>query len=247
MTQLRERLVPMTGTFNLRDVGGYAALRGTTRWRKLYRSDALHNLDRNDREELSRRGVEVVIDLRGDEERLLSPSRLDGLDVEVAVNPVSRTAMSAFLADDSTLEEMYDHFVDHDGDRLVSAVRLIARSGTRPVLVHCTAGKDRTGLVVALALTLAGVGREEVLRDYAATENHLPTGLLDEIVVRLRADQVPNAIHLDELVRLSPPSVLSRTLARIEKRHGSIEAYVAEHGLQSADIASLRTVLIDER
>ncbi len=228
----------------MREVGGYAAGSGRTRWGKLYRSDSLHQLDDADRDELRRLGIGVVLDLRDEEERVLSPSRLAGLDLEHVHNPVLSTPASSFIAADASLDEFYDDIIDSSGDRLVAALRVIARSGSVPVLVHCTAGKDRTGLVVALALALSGVDRSEIVYDYAQTEQHLPSELLDAIIVRLRAEHVPDSVNLDELVRLSPAAVLERTLARIDELHGSVEDYVASHGLESSDVETLRGVLV---
>ncbi|MFP3381581.1 tyrosine-protein phosphatase, partial [Bacillus sp. SIMBA_069] len=73
------------------------------------------------------------------------------------------------------------------GTQLATAVRLIADSGEDPVLVHCTAGKDRTGLVVALALLAAGVDREDVVADYAQTADNLAGPWADAMLERMRA------------------------------------------------------------
>jgi protein-tyrosine phosphatase len=241
----RNRSIALNGAFNMREVGGYTAGSGQTRWGKLYRSDSLHQLDAADREQLRALGIELVLDLRDDAERRLSPSLLDGLDLEHVHNPVLSSPASTFIAADASLNEFYDDIIDHSGDRIAGALRVLAGSGTRPVLVHCTAGKDRTGLVVALALDLSGVDRAEIVRDYAQTEQNLPSELLDAIVTRLRAEHVPGSVNLDELVRLSPAAVLERTFARIEELHGSVAAYATAHGLEQAEIAALREALLE--
>lgn len=239
------RLVPLRGTFNFRDVGGHHAAPGQSRWGKLYRSDALHKLHLADRAELAARRVGLVLDLRNDNERAIAPTELADIGAEVVHNPVLIRPPSTFIAADATLQEMYDHVIDDGADRVVNALTLIAQSGSTPVVVHCTAGKDRTGLVVALALTLAGVDREAVVADYAETERNLPPSVTDEIVTRLRAKHSHDAVNLDELVRLSPARVLRRTFDRIEKRHGSVQGYVRDHGLAADDVAALRRVLVD--
>jgi protein-tyrosine phosphatase len=144
-----ERLVPLAGTYNLRDVGGYRAAGGTTRWGKLYRSDSLHALTDADVAELARRGVKRVIDLRSDDEADFSPSRLDALDAEIIRNPLLSGPTSDYIARDAALAELYSDIVEREGDRLIAAIRHIAGSGDDPVIVHCTAGKDRTGVTVA--------------------------------------------------------------------------------------------------
>ena len=242
----RERHVPLEGTFNLRDVGGYSAAAGTTRWRKLYRSDSLHQLSPQDRAELADRGISLVIDLRDDQERAAFPSSLDGLAVRVEHNPVFSTPASAFIAIDARLDDLYDDVITRSGDRLVSAVKLIADSGDDAVLVHCTAGKDRTGLVIALTLIAAGVDRSSVIEDYAQTEKHLPAALLDAIVERLRAEHVPDSVNLDELVRQSPAVALERILGRLDSEYGSVTGFLVEHGLTDDELKRLRSVLVTD-
>jgi protein-tyrosine phosphatase len=241
----RTRTIALRGTFNLRDVGGYSAGHSRTRWGTLYRSDSLHRLDDSARNRLRDLGITLVIDLRDDEEREHSPSLLAGTTVEIVHNPVLHTPASLVIASDASLNDFYDEIVDNSGSRLVSALRHIACVQNGAVLVHCTAGKDRTGLVIALALALAGVDRAEIVRDYAATESHLPVKLLDEIILRLRAERTSGSVHLDELVRRSPAAVLERTFGRIEARYGSIDGYVRAHGLADDDITALRLVLLE--
>jgi len=241
---MTHRHVPLDGTFNLRDVGGYPAGTGETRWRKLYRSDSLHALSPADISELAARGVALIIDLRDDEERAGFPSVLGSLGARVEHNPVFATPASQFITADATLADLYDDVIENSGDRLASAVRHIATSGDAPVLVHCTAGKDRTGLVVALALLAAGVDRASVIADYAQTQAHLPPELLDAIVQRLRAERVPNSVNLDELIRLSPAVALERTLSRVEVSHGSVADFLKLHGVTADELEELRRVLV---
>lgn len=246
-------LVSLRGTHNLRDTGGLAASAGDagqphraglTRWGKLYRSDALHRLDDADRRELRARRVGLVVDLRDGSERADFPSDLRGLGAAVAHVPVLGMPPRVFLDADASLDDFYDHIVEERGHALVEAVRVIARSGATPTIVHCTSGKDRTGLVVALALALVGVDRATIVADYAVTERHLPAAALDETVARLRRTHGHAAANLEALVRLSPPAVLTRIFDRIEVAHGSMAGYARAHGLADDDVAALADALI---
>ncbi|MET7400191.1 tyrosine-protein phosphatase [Dactylosporangium sp. NPDC005572] len=241
---ISERLVRLRGTYNLRDTGGRAAGTGRTRWGKLYRSDALHRLDDDDRRELAARRIGLVVDLRHESERTGFPSALRGLGAEVVHVPVLGAAPETFLAAGAGLDEFYDHIVHERGHALVAAVRVLARSGSTPVIVHCTSGKDRTGLVVALALALVGVGRSTIVDDYAATQHHLPPALLDQVVAHWRQAHGRPVAKLETLVRLSPPAALERVFDRIEARHGSAEEYAREHGLTGEDLMLLADVLV---
>ncbi|GAB3834168.1 tyrosine-protein phosphatase [Dactylosporangium cerinum] len=239
------RLVRLRGTYNLRDTGGRVARTGPTRLGKLYRSDALHRLDDADRRELAERRIGLVVDLRDPSERADFPSDLRGIGAEIVHVPVLATSPATFLAADSSLDEFYDHIVEERGHALATALRVLARSGTTPVIVHCTSGKDRTGLVVALALALVGVDRATVVADYAATERHLPPALLDEIVAHWRRSADRPAVHLETLVRLSPPAALERIFGRIEAGHGSVADYARAHGLSDEDVARLAEALVE--
>jgi protein-tyrosine phosphatase len=237
------RLVRLRGTFNLRDTGGHPAARGTMRWGKLYRSDALHRLDDADRRELAARRIGLIVDLRDASERDGSPDALHDLRADVLHVPVLGAAPATFLADDTGLDAFYDHIVTERGHAVVAALRAVAHSGPTPVIVHCTSGKDRTGLIIALALAIAGVRRAAVVADYAATERHLPTAALDEIVARWRTPGRPTT-NLDALVRTSPPATMERVLDRIAVSHGSVAGYARAHGLTDEDQALLTDALI---
>ncbi|MFF5235304.1 tyrosine-protein phosphatase [Dactylosporangium sp. NPDC000521] len=169
---------------------------------------------------------------------------LRGIGAEIVHVPVLGTPPAVFLAADTSIDAFYDHIVQERGHALAAALRVIARSGPTPVIVHCTSGKDRTGLVVALALSLVGVDRATVVADYAATERHLPAAMLDEVVAWWRKTGDRPVVHLDSLVRLSPPALLERILGRIDEVHGSVAGYVRAHGLTDAEIDQLSAALV---
>ncbi|MFT4028716.1 MAG: tyrosine-protein phosphatase [Protaetiibacter sp.] len=240
----RHRTVP--GTYNLRETGGYRAAGGTTRWGKLFRSDALHRLDESAREQLRLLGIRQVIDLRDPSEAEEAPSRLDGLELVVHELPVFDGADPArMLGGDASLEKVYAQMIERHGTNLGRAVRVVARSGDEPVLVHCTAGKDRTGLVVAFALLAAGVDREDVIADYAQSEVHLAGEWADGMRARFAGHGVVLVPEVDALISSSPAELLSGILDRLEAEHGSIIAYLASIGVGEEDIEAARTALLE--
>lgn len=240
-----ERLHPIAGTYNLRDTGGYPAATGTTRWGKLFRSDALHQLTDDSRDALTELGVTVVVDLRDATELASAPSRLDGLPVKVVHTPIYTGAALTTGLSDITLEGLYERIVAEYGKNLALAVRYIAHSGDGAVLVHCTAGKDRTGLVVALALRAAGVSSDAVIADYAATEANLRGEWVDAMLERMLASGIPANAELENIISASPPALIAGVLDRIDHEFGSAEGYLLAHGLADADIELLRTVLVE--
>lgn len=249
-----ERLIALEGTHNLRDTGGYpvlgadGAVVGRTRWGALLRSDALNRLTEGDLAALAGRGVRLVVDLRDERELLAAPSRLDGLDVEVAHLPVfADAAPAALLTGRIDLATLYDAMVDDRGDALTRAVAALARAGEGASIVHCTAGKDRTGLVVALALRAVGVPAEVVAADYARSAEHLAGDWAREALAAASSLGVVGELPpgVVEIVTASPAPVLTALLARVEAEHGSAAAYLAAHGLTDDDLAALRARLVE--
>ena len=243
----RERRHAVAGLYNLRDTGGYRAAGGTSRWGTLLRSDALHRIDATGRDRLAEIGVAHIIDLRGGDERATAPSAVDGLEVTVHHLPVFDDADPAAQATTHVgLVPVYDHIVDERGAQLVDAIRvIIAADDDDAVLVHCTAGKDRTGLVVAFALAAAGVDRDDVVADYAATAENLRGEWSDAMTAVFEQRGIELTAGMVELITESPAEVLEALLERIDREHGSISAYLLAHGLTPTELERLTAVIID--
>lgn len=243
----RERRHAVAGLYNLRDTGGYRAAGGTSRWGKLLRSDALHRIDATGRDRLAEIGVAHIIDMRGGDERATAPSAVDGLEVTVHHLPVFDDADPAAQATTHVgLVPVYDHIVDERGAQLVDAIRvIIAADDDDAVLVHCTAGKDRTGLVVAFALAAAGVDRDDVVADYAATAENLRGEWSDAMTAVFEQRGIELTAGMVELITESPAEVLEALLERIDREHGSISAYLLAHGLTPTELERLTAVIID--
>ncbi|MEV7907777.1 tyrosine-protein phosphatase [Streptomyces anulatus] len=167
---------------NFRDVGGYPTEDGLqVRWRRLYRSDSLHWLADDDLERFRSLGVRTVIDLRHPEEierkgRVPHGPRYHNLSIEhrfwnVAEEYDPEAGIARFFAD------RY-HEVAQDGwAEIREALEVIADADNAPVVVHCAAGKDRTGVLTALVLRLLGVSEEDVIADYALTGRATPRAI----------------------------------------------------------------------
>ena len=240
MNALADPVVP--GAVNFRDVGGLPAGSARTRSGVLYRSGNLAQLDAEGVAALSRLGIRHIIDLRADEEVEHAPSRVQGLELTTVRVPLFLGSVTSFFADDIPLGEMYRRLVEDAADRVVEVVRGIAAA--QPVLVHCTVGKDRTGVTVALALAAAGVDHDAVVADYARTETLLPEWRNRRIVDRLRALH-PEAVHLEELATRSPGPVMRDLLGAVTAEHGSAAEYLRANGLAAEELAALRRALIE--
>jgi protein-tyrosine phosphatase len=242
------RLHTVEGTYNLRDTGGYATPGGQTRWGKLFRSDALHALTDDSRSRLDELGIEYIVDLRDDSELLTSPSQLDGLGVTVVHSPIypqTPSFSSVGVVGEVTLASLYRLMISEYGGNLARAVRVIARSGADPVLVHCTAGKDRTGLVVALALLAVGVDKGDVIADYAATEENLAGEWAATMLARIVGGGIATTPVIEHLISASPPELITESIEQIERDFGSAAGYLAAHGFAPSDLDALRDALVD--
>lgn len=235
-----QRHLKFAGTYNFRDVGGYPTHNGgTTRWRTLFRSDSPHRLSEADRAVLVGRGLRTAIDLRQAEEVAAAPNVFVS-SPHVAYRHVpllnDTPSMPEVLP---TLVDIYRGILDERGEQVAAVLAALAVPGALPAVVNCTAGKDRTGLVVALLLGLAGVPEETIVTDYALSGACLAGVYLDEARQRAAAQ----GFSYDLLV-LCDPDFMRATLAHLNQRYGGIEAYVRTAGLGDAEIDQLRRAMV---
>lgn len=231
----------VSGATNFRDVGGLPAGEGRTRDGVLYRSGNLVDLDDEGIETMRKLGIRRIVDLRDDAEVARSPSRLDDLACDVRRVPLFLGSVASFFVRDISLAELYAAIVGDSADRVVEVVRAIVDD--QPVLVHCTVGKDRTGVTVAIALAAAGVDREAVIADYARTEMLLPAERNAAVVAGIRALH-PDNVHAEDLATRSPAPVMRSLLERIDREFGSPAGYLRAHGMSEDELSALRRVLV---
>jgi protein-tyrosine phosphatase len=234
------RRIPLPGTVNMRDIGGYPTSDGgTVRWRTLLRSDALSRLDDTGRAALAGFGLRTVVDLRTLEEAENAPSALDGASVRVFHIPALRAEDFDGLPPE--LAEVYRCMVDNRGEALARAIGTLAAADALPGLVHCSAGKDRTGVVVALVLDLLGVPDEIIAADYATSAVNLDTEAA-HVVSQIQA--ITGGYRVDLGLLGSPPELILEALARVRGHAGSVASYLAGHGLPRDAIERLRRALV---
>jgi protein-tyrosine phosphatase len=231
------------GLYNLRSTGNcWKADGGVLTPGRLYRSDSPARLDAAGAAALGALGIDLIIDLRSTEE-VESASyefpgiRRTGIPVEL-LNP------TAALTTELTLAALYERFIDRYGPMIVTALRTIATHDQGAVLVHCTAGKDRTGIVVALALLAVGTPRAEVVRDYAATHANLSGAWTEMILDSLLIDAASLPDNVMEIVNGSPADILEALLNSLDVNHGGAAGYLRSHGFDDDDLNALRARLV---
>jgi protein-tyrosine phosphatase len=253
-----ERILPVEGGINLRDLGGYVGLNGRpVRWGRVYRSGMLHHLPPIGWQMLANLGLRWVCDLRSEIEVEQNPTVLPP---GTAVSPLSLPVQSP----DSRVRQLYSVWrnrnqldqilfeiytrvmLDNNAAIIGDILRQLANAGNLPFLYHCTAGKDRTGVVTAVLLCLLGVDDETIIADYSLSNAHY-----DQYYDTLNQDiQRMSSLGFDVDQRhplfLAQPQMMADTLAYLRQQYGSIERYVRQQaGLDEQTIVQIRENLLE--
>jgi protein-tyrosine phosphatase len=239
------RLLAWEGCSNARDLGGYATEDGReTRWGAVVRSDSPAALTEAGRAALASYGVRAIVDLRLPAELADHPNPFATPgDHGIVYTNVSFIDPAAAPPNPvSTLAEDYLQMLDRYRGGVAEAMAAIARAPEGAVVIHCAAGKDRTGLISALLLGLAGVPADTIAADYAMTAE----------LLRPREQEWLASVPPEEraereamLARYAPTAeVMLAVLAGLEERHGGVEAYLLEAGVPRADLDRLRERLL---
>ncbi len=236
-----ERRLPLRGLDNFRDLGGYATSDGRlVRWGVLYRGNVPADLDKKDIAYLSRLRIKLVCDYRSEGERdehpstriapnppetLSLPVDLEGVDPG-AMREQIRTGGIAALGIKDLMLSAYRSFVTDHAAQWATMFRRLEDPANLPALLHCTAGKDRTGFASALLLLALGVPEETVYEDYLLTNRYRES--FRRFVLRW--------VPLYSLFRTNPEDLLpllearreylETSLATITELHGSVDAYL---------------------
>jgi protein-tyrosine phosphatase len=241
MTSLARR-IELPGTFNVRDLGGYPTRSGgSIRSGLLFRGDSLHRLDDVGREMLRQLGVRTVFDLRGPAERTAYPS---------AVSEIRIVEVPAFEAERGTMPDVEWQLLDvylellHHRGEVVSGIAAQLTGDNLPALIHCMAGKDRTGVVVAVILSALEVPDEYIVADFAASASLLSAEFREETTTRLTAQGVPAALIVRMLA--AEPDHIASVLAVIREEYGGAAKYLLDHGLTEDQLTALRSALAEE-
>jgi protein-tyrosine phosphatase len=239
------RHLGLAGTYNLRDIGGYRTVDSrTTRWRTFLRSDSLHRMPPMARTMLLNYGVRTVIDLRRSDELHVAPNVFANSS-QVVYHHVSLLADSLpeRKVAPRSLPDVYRIILEQRQEQLYQTLATLATPTGFPAIVHCTAGKDRTGLVVALLLGLVGVPAATIVEDYALSSQYLVGTYLEEARQRAARHGIPWEWFQHQVICL--PEFMHMTLQYLDEHHGGIAAYVQRIGLSQEQCARLRHALVE--
>lgn len=247
----------ITSVPNFRDIGGYHTHDGQrVRGGYVFRASRLSNLSEADMETLSKMGIQLVCDLRTEEEVLASPDHLpEGITIinlpahskeRRWTQVVNLLFKRNFVA--SILGRIYtDVMIDGNSHIFVEIFRRIASPDNLPIVIHCTAGKDRTGLVIAFLLTILGVPQETVIADYTQSNQHLDffRTISADLTRQIRRFGISDE-QIDHLY-IADGEVLRRAFVHIGQKYGSVENYLLMHGVSAETLVQIRRNLLEPR
>lgn len=260
--RVAERVLPLEQGSNFRDVGGYATADGKhVRWGMIFRSGGQPMLTDADVKEIKSLGIANLVDLRSDEERVMAPTRLDGIRYNAIGYSMASMMAVMSKADPANplagLQEGYRAFPQSLAPqvRLVFA-KLLSKEG--PVVYNCSAGQDRTGFTTAMVLSTLGVPRDTIYADYVLSMTYRRpewemAPMSDELASRspvfayfAQAKKDPRAAKPTNLVASDGTPYLATAFKAIEDKWGSVDSYLEQEiGLTKVDIAQLRATYLE--
>jgi protein tyrosine/serine phosphatase len=236
------------GCLNVRDLGGHRTADGAeTRYGSIIRADSIRQLTDAGWTAAVDYGVRSVVDLRMDSELEADPPAelpVDTVHVSLLENDpevfAEVEAVAAAALDDATAtREVYLVWLERFSRNITAAIEAIARAPAGAVIVHCMGGKDRTGLVTALLLHVAGVDDEQIAADYAASEERLRPRH-EAWIAEAGTDAERERIRR---IASSAPEAMVGVLVTLARRYGSVEAYLRAGGLSDDDLRLVRARL----
>lgn len=245
MTEAITRRILLEGCANFRDLGGYPTADGrTVKWRRLFRADAPNTLTEADVQTVTGDlGISAVIDLRNSD-GVLTDGRgllaLSGIGYHHFPFLERRGIAPPTDGEDSErrLTEIYQWMLHNSGTLIAQAFTTLAQQINHPAVFHCSAGKDRTGVLAATILAVLGVRREDVIADYLMTND-----VIDDILARIK--KMPGFENSTRAGIIAPKVAIEKFLDATDTEYGGAEAYLRHQGVQQYTIDSFRESLLD--
>lgn len=243
----------LTGFYNFREGGGMPADGGRVRTERLLRSDFPSSLDDEDIEFLREVPVAVVVDLRTDQEIQASPEFFADAGLDVQREPILAGSIQSMLTETPTVESMYLTMLQQAPTQIAAAVGKVASAvPDGAALVHCTAGKDRTGIVIALTQAVLGVSDDDIVANYVQTEQNLQGPWLNQKLAQIKPllAKAPagQSIDVDKLIPImsqSPAPAIEAVLAQVRKEYGSVDQFLLANGVTQDQLDALKAHLVE--
>lgn len=265
-------LIQLDGVLNFRDLGGLPLLGGgTTNPGILYRSAAPSSVTKEGLEQISTSPLAFRVDFRMPAEREMQPVPSLGPEVEVIKSPIAagsfspntvqqylgqlqnasdeqkKAMIAAFNEQVPSLGAMYIGMLQAAQQTFANTARLVSQAHPdreTAVLIHCTAGKDRTGIGSALILSTVGATKDAIVADYAESERNLPPAWAEKLLSQLSSHGIPVTPNLVTLATKTPPDAIRIALDWVDENYGSASGYLQSGGLTDQEVLGLREALI---
>ena len=250
MTESFPRHLRFDSVTNFRDIGGYQTRQGkTVTWRRVFRSGEFAKITRNDFQRLMKElGLTSVIDLR-------SAIEIERQGIGLLSEADIKYHSIPFMTDDDpgANASRYEHCTNMGefylemarqkdyGQRITEALEIIAEPENHPLVFHCAVGKDRTGMLASVLLSLLGVAEKDIIEDYALSEPYM-----DELLARLKNNPQKNDPPLDipEYFWKASPESMTLFLSTLRREYGSIEGYLESMGMEPSLTERLESALL---
>ncbi len=238
--------IPLEGVHNFRDIGGYCTTDGGQLRRGLvFRSGTLTYATDSDRAVFARLGIKTVFDLRCDLDNTIDGPDQPGPGVEVIRAPtqlLEGDVLAVIQEQEILPTQFYPESLPPRAAYHAELFENILAHIDHPLIIHCSAGKDRTGVVIALLMRVAGVRDEDIIANYAETARHMvePFAVLRRHLERVGYESAA----IDILLDCAPP-IMEATLAYLDSTFGGVEGYLQQGGMSAEAIQQLRAALIE--
>lgn len=241
-----QRFIELEGALNVRDLGGYDTNHGKpTTWGRVFRADSLHKLTAADELKLRDLGLRAIIDLRRQDEIDVEPD-LWMTDPTIRFHhlPINEVAVSSAISvqkyDIHDLTELYRSFLDVRQPQLKRIFTAIVEVSDQPLVFHCSAGKDRTGIIAALLLDLAGVPAETIAQDYELTRDRI-TSLLSKYRERAVREGFDLTRH-ERMLECQYETMLD-TVGYLHDTYNGADNYLSQIGLTRDQVDRLHWLM----
>lgn len=227
-----KRRLQLENVLNCRDLGGYPSKYGTTKFGRFLRAGIVFQPTEEDLNALAQYGIKTVIDLRGGYEAKNNPYDFG------KIHGVKHYHMSLYDANvalenelNMTLQEKYEFIADNHMRNVADVLNLIANADDGAILFHCYFGKDRTGILSMLLLTIAGVSNDDIVADYQQSYTYLKDFISEHSEILWSNDST---------MHYSLPETMYNMLEHIYKKYGSVMGYLKSAGVSYETTEKIR-------
>ena len=240
-------VIDVFGTYNVRDLGGYKTEDGhRTKSHTLIRAGNLDKLPEASQQQLIAYGIKTVIDIRDEWEVAHYPNAFaDSPHVTYLNIPLLGDALSnddAWQKDTADYDRLSDLYITYlEGcKRQIAAILTTIANQDMPTVFHCHAGKDRTGIIAALLLSMSGVSVEDIATDYSLSDQHI-----QHLITEWRQYAVANGQDMEEFARktASRPETMVEMMDYLNRTYGSTRDYLRSCGISDVVIDTIKVAL----